>query len=136
MGVTDVYVGGFPLEPNRDYKMATLEWVAEGGDDYSMFAVQRQVVTPEHGPQIHDVIVKYLCGSAPVLHFPASEGRVRNVRPFQISIDFRRSDEHRKTHKTKQNVTLMFGNPDTDATCKRNGRVKSTKGKLMEHFDS
>lgn len=58
-----------------------------GGDDYSMFAVQRQVVTPEHGPQIHDVIVKYLCGSAPVLHFPPSEGRVRNMRPFQISID-------------------------------------------------
>ncbi|MBI4587678.1 MAG: 5'-nucleotidase C-terminal domain-containing protein [Candidatus Rokubacteria bacterium] len=48
--VLEVTIGGLPLDPARAYTVALPDYLARGGDGYSMFRGARTLVPAEHGP--------------------------------------------------------------------------------------
>ena len=53
-----VTVGDAPIDPGRRYSIATLSFLARGGDGYQMLAAARVVVGPEDGPGLTEVVVE------------------------------------------------------------------------------
>lgn len=71
--IVQVFVGGEALESNREYTVATNEFLAAGGDDYTMLAEAPQIETYD----VHDqaMFIQYLQRQeGPV--FPTVEGRI------------------------------------------------------------
>jgi 2',3'-cyclic-nucleotide 2'-phosphodiesterase (5'-nucleotidase family) len=52
----DVTIDGRPLEPSRDYRIATSSFLARGGDGQTTFAAGRRVV--DHGVVLHEVLIQ------------------------------------------------------------------------------
>jgi 2',3'-cyclic-nucleotide 2'-phosphodiesterase (5'-nucleotidase family) len=53
----EVTVGGRPLDPDRRYTVALLDYLARGGDGYRMLGAARALVPVEHGPGLVDALV-------------------------------------------------------------------------------
>jgi 2',3'-cyclic-nucleotide 2'-phosphodiesterase (5'-nucleotidase family) len=76
--VSDVRVGGQPLDPNRTYTVAVPDFVLEGGDGYTMFAGQRVLVDPESGDLLISALEKYIASRKEIA--PQIDGRITIVR--------------------------------------------------------
>jgi 2',3'-cyclic-nucleotide 2'-phosphodiesterase (5'-nucleotidase family) len=58
--VTSLRVGGEPLDESRMYRVATLDYLARGGDDYAMFANARRITPDNDSPLMINEVVQYL----------------------------------------------------------------------------
>jgi 2',3'-cyclic-nucleotide 2'-phosphodiesterase (5'-nucleotidase family) len=72
--VSDVRVGGQPLDPDKIYTAAITDYMLMGGDDYTMFANQPVLIGPEGGDLIVTALEKYLTARGEVA--PAADGRI------------------------------------------------------------
>jgi 2',3'-cyclic-nucleotide 2'-phosphodiesterase (5'-nucleotidase family) len=72
--VTAMRVGGAPLDESKTYRVATLDFLARGGDDYTMFANARRITPDNDAPLMVNEVVQYLRGLGTVR--TGVEGRV------------------------------------------------------------
>jgi 2',3'-cyclic-nucleotide 2'-phosphodiesterase (5'-nucleotidase family) len=75
--VSDVRVGGQPLDPDKIYSAAITDYMLMGGDDYTMFANQPVLIGPEGGDLIVTALEKYLTARGEIA--PAADGRIATV---------------------------------------------------------
>jgi 5'-nucleotidase len=71
--VRDVTVNGAPLDPNRTYTLAIPDFLLNGGDGYDMFMAQRELIGPDFGPLMAQVLEEHVAGK-PIA--PAIDGRI------------------------------------------------------------
>jgi 2',3'-cyclic-nucleotide 2'-phosphodiesterase (5'-nucleotidase family) len=76
--VTDVRVGGQPLDPSRTYTVAIPDFLLKGGDGYTMFSGQRVLVNAEAGELMVSVLEKYVADKAEVTQ--TIDGRIAVAR--------------------------------------------------------
>jgi 2',3'-cyclic-nucleotide 2'-phosphodiesterase (5'-nucleotidase family) len=92
--VREVLIGGKPLDPEREYSVATNDFLAAGGDGYTAFgdAVRsspdfavtggmmkgEKLVYSDSGRWLRDVVIEWLRGKKRI--DPAVDGRIREVR--------------------------------------------------------
>lgn len=74
--VIEVYIHGEPIDPEATYTLATNDYLAAGGDGYSMFEQAEQIAVAEMTDQ--QMFIAYLQAYSPV--FPMVEGRIVVVR--------------------------------------------------------
>jgi len=63
--IKSVSVGNSPLDLDKEYTVATTDFLAEGGDGYEMFKKATVVVSAEKGPQVIPTLSAYIrenCG--------------------------------------------------------------------------
>jgi 5'-nucleotidase / UDP-sugar diphosphatase len=60
--VTAMRVGGASLDENRIYRVAVLDYLAGGGDDYTMFRNARRITPDNDAPLMINEVVQYLRG--------------------------------------------------------------------------
>src|SRR5262249_37345046 len=60
--VTTMRIGGAALDETRTYRLATLDFLARGGDDYVMFASARRITPDNDAPLMINEVVQYLRG--------------------------------------------------------------------------
>jgi 2',3'-cyclic-nucleotide 2'-phosphodiesterase (5'-nucleotidase family) len=60
--VTAMRVGGAPLDESRSYRVATLDFLARGGDEYTMFTNARRITPDNDAPLMVNEVVAYLRG--------------------------------------------------------------------------
>lgn len=72
--VSNVLIAGVPLDASRTYTVAVTDYQVTGGDGYSIFTTQRQLVSHETGPLIVSVLEKYVQARGTVS--PARENRI------------------------------------------------------------
>jgi 2',3'-cyclic-nucleotide 2'-phosphodiesterase (5'-nucleotidase family) len=58
--VTAMRVGGAPLDEAKTYRVAILDYLARGGDDYTMFAAARRITPDNDAPMMINEVVEYL----------------------------------------------------------------------------
>jgi len=76
--VSDVRVGGQPLDLEKTYTVALTDYTLTGGDDYSMFAKQPVLIGPEAGDLIVTALEQYLTAQREIA--PTADGRITIVR--------------------------------------------------------
>ncbi|RAU22977.1 bifunctional metallophosphatase/5'-nucleotidase [Paramagnetospirillum kuznetsovii] len=76
--VISALVNGKPLEPRRVYRLATTDYLGNGGDDYKVLTEATVVVDASGGPLLANVVTDYLTTQKTVA--PKVEGRVVAVR--------------------------------------------------------
>lgn len=72
--VRDVRVNGQALDLVKSYTLAIPDYILKGGDDYSMFAGEKVLVSPETGPLLVTALEHYVAQQKRVS--PAIEGRI------------------------------------------------------------
>lgn len=70
--VSDVMVGGAPIDPEATYGVVTNNYVRNGGDGYSMFIEGENAY--DFGPDLADVTAEYLAEQGP--YAPYTDGRI------------------------------------------------------------
>lgn len=70
--VSDVMVGGEPIDPAATYGLVSNNYVRNGGDGYAMFRDAANVY--DFGPDLADVTAEYLAENAP--YEPYTDGRI------------------------------------------------------------
>ncbi len=70
--ISDVMVGGAPIEPDRLYGVVSNNYVRNGGDGYKMFRDAQNVY--DFGPDLADVTAEYMAKIGPVE--PKLDGRI------------------------------------------------------------
>jgi 5'-nucleotidase len=73
--ISDVMVGGAPIDPAATYGVVSNNYVRNGGDGYDMFKTAANAY--DFGPDVADVTAKYLAENAP--YKPYTDGRI-NVK--------------------------------------------------------
>jgi 5'-nucleotidase len=73
--VSDVTVGGEPLDPDQVYGAVSNNYVRNGGDGYAMF--EGAMNAYDYGPDLADVTAEYMAENAP--YQPYTDGRIRMV---------------------------------------------------------
>jgi 2',3'-cyclic-nucleotide 2'-phosphodiesterase (5'-nucleotidase family) len=58
--VTAMRVGGVPLNEAKIYRVTTLDFLARGGDDYTMFSTARRITPDNDAPLMVSEVVEYL----------------------------------------------------------------------------
>ena len=53
-------VGGAPLDESRIYRVAILDFLARGGDDYTMFRDAKRITPDNDAPLLVNEVVEYL----------------------------------------------------------------------------
>ena len=53
-------VAGAPLEDSRIYRVAILDYLARGSDDYTMFTNARRITPENDAPLLVNEVVEYL----------------------------------------------------------------------------
>jgi 5'-nucleotidase len=77
--VTEVTVGGQPLDDKKTYTLATTTFLAvDGGDGYTMFRGARFLIKPEQAPKATDVLRKAIANVKAIA--PHVEGRITKVQ--------------------------------------------------------
>ncbi len=66
------YVNGDPLHPNKTYTLATNDFLAAGGDDYTMLGDAEQIALADMTDQ--QMFIRYIQDYSPL--FPLVEGRI------------------------------------------------------------
>ncbi|TVR65804.1 MAG: hypothetical protein EA427_17400 [Spirochaetaceae bacterium] len=74
--VQEIYVGSAPMEPGRTYVVATNEFLAAGGDDYTMLGDAEQIEIFDLTDQ--QLFIRYIQQNSPL--FPMVEGRIVVIR--------------------------------------------------------
>ncbi len=72
--VSDVKVGGQPLDPNRVYKIATNDYMAGGGDGYEVLKKGTLLVDPSAAKLMASQVMDYIAAKGTIS--PALEGRI------------------------------------------------------------
>lgn len=67
-----VYVNGAPLHPNKTYTLATNDFLAAGGDDYTMLGDAEEIAVADMTDQ--QMFIRYIQDYSPL--FPLVEGRI------------------------------------------------------------
>ncbi|MGJ8544393.1 MAG: bifunctional metallophosphatase/5'-nucleotidase [Sulfitobacter sp.] len=70
--ISDVTVGGAPIDPAKLYGVVSNDYVRKGGDGYSMFIDAANAY--DYGPDLADVTAEYLIKNAP--YQPYTDGRI------------------------------------------------------------
>jgi len=70
--ISDVMVGGAPIDPAATYGVVSNNFVRNGGDGFSMFREAENAY--DFGPDVADVLAEYMAASGPVS--PVIEGRI------------------------------------------------------------
>jgi len=70
--ISDVMVGGAPIDPAAEYGVVSNNFVRNGGDGYKMFVNASNVY--DFGPDLADVTAEYLAANAP--YTPYTDGRI------------------------------------------------------------
>ncbi|WP_417278069.1 bifunctional metallophosphatase/5'-nucleotidase [Celeribacter sp.] len=70
--ISDVMVGGAPIEMDKVYGVASNNYVRNGGDGYKMFTSAENAY--DFGPDVADVLADYLIENAP--YTPYTDGRI------------------------------------------------------------
>ena len=70
--ISDVMVGGAPIEPEKLYGVVSNNYVRGGGDGYKMFIDAQNAY--DFGPDLADVTAEYLATNAP--YKPYTDGRI------------------------------------------------------------
>lgn len=74
----NILIGGVPLDTGKDYWLATNDYVAEGGDDLSVFKKRIDYVAT--GSRIRDLLISYLENkmNSGITISPVPDGRIYN----------------------------------------------------------
>jgi 5'-nucleotidase len=75
--IRNVYVGAEPLVDGKTYTVATNGFVAEGGDGYTMFENQRNLISPEEGEVEAVVLLNAIAAGGSIS--PQVEGRIKRL---------------------------------------------------------
>lgn len=75
--VSDVTVGGRPLDPAATYTLATNDFMARGGDGYSIFVPARQLIDARSAGLMASQVMDYVAARGTVS--PTIEGRSRRL---------------------------------------------------------
>jgi len=70
--VSDIMVGGAPIDPDAVYGVVSNNFVRNGGDGYSMF--EDAMNAYDYGPDLADVTAEYIADNAP--YQPYTDGRI------------------------------------------------------------
>ncbi len=70
--ISDVMVGGAPLDPAKVYKLVSNNYVRSGGDGYKMFRGAQNAY--DFGPDLADVLAEFLAKNGPFT--PYTDGRI------------------------------------------------------------
>ncbi|MCR8826219.1 bifunctional metallophosphatase/5'-nucleotidase [Pseudosulfitobacter koreensis] len=70
--VSDVMVGGAPIDPDKTYGVVSNNYVRNGGDGYKMFVDAQNAY--DFGPDVADVTAEYLAAQGPFT--PVTDGRI------------------------------------------------------------
>ncbi len=73
--ISDVLVGGAPIDPDRLYAVASNNFLRTGGDGYAMFKDADDAY--DFGPDVADVLAEYLAQNTP--YTPYTDGRIKLV---------------------------------------------------------
>jgi 5'-nucleotidase/UDP-sugar diphosphatase len=73
--ILQVTVNGQPLDPAATYRVATNDYLLRGGDGYTSFDRGKALVSPETGPRLTALVMKYITARGSVA--PRLEGRIR-----------------------------------------------------------
>jgi len=76
--VTNVRIGGQPLDVNRIYTVALPDFLLKGGDGYAMFAGERVLVNPEAGDLLVTALERYVADRGEVTQ--KVDGRITVLR--------------------------------------------------------
>ncbi len=71
--ITEVMVGGEPLDPAKTYGVVSNNFVRNGGDGFSMFTDAMNAY--DFGPDLADVVSEYLAAQGP--YQPYTDGRIK-----------------------------------------------------------
>ncbi|MGB3406123.1 MAG: bifunctional metallophosphatase/5'-nucleotidase [Jannaschia sp.] len=71
--ISDVMVGGAPIDPAATYQIVTNDYVRKGGDGYDMFATAADAY--DFGPGLELVVVDYIAGLGGT-YTPYTDGRI------------------------------------------------------------
>jgi len=72
--ISDVLVGGEPLEADRTYTASVNDYIVEGGDGYDSLVGTHKLIDELAGPLLVDVVTNYIRDNSPVS--PEVEGRI------------------------------------------------------------
>jgi 5'-nucleotidase len=72
--VSDVRIGSQPLDPAAIYTVAIPDYMLNGGDDYTVFAGERVLISPLDGITIAAALEKYLAARGEIA--PTVDGRI------------------------------------------------------------
>ncbi|MFT7106204.1 MAG: 5'-nucleotidase [Yoonia sp.] len=70
--ITDVMIGGMPIDPAATYGVVSNNFVRNGGDGYDMFKTAMNAY--DFGPDLADVTAEYIAQNAP--YQPYTDGRI------------------------------------------------------------
>ncbi len=70
--ISDITIGGAPLDPEKVYGVASNNFIRNGGDGYDMFVDAMNAY--DFGPDLADVVAEYFAEQAPVT--PYLDGRI------------------------------------------------------------
>jgi 2',3'-cyclic-nucleotide 2'-phosphodiesterase (5'-nucleotidase family) len=73
--VESIMIGEWALDPNRTYRLAVNDFLANGGDGYAMLPGLRRIVDANAGPLMAGVVIDYIKQRGTV--GPTVEGRIR-----------------------------------------------------------
>lgn len=76
--VSAVEVGGRPIEPDATYRVATNDFMANGGDGYTVFREGRMLIDPNAAQIMATQVMDYVQRKGTVA--PAVEGRITSLR--------------------------------------------------------
>ncbi|MFW2587947.1 bifunctional metallophosphatase/5'-nucleotidase [Sagittula sp. SSi028] len=71
--ISDVMVGGAPIEEDKLYGVVSNNYVRNGGDGYGMFVDAENAY--DFGPDLADVMAEYIAANAP--YVPYTDGRIK-----------------------------------------------------------
>jgi len=77
--IVAVEVNGAPLDPERRYRVAVVDYVANGGDGITAFRDGRVVVDAESAPLAAEILLQAVAAAGTIA--PAVDGRIRIVPP-------------------------------------------------------
>ncbi len=72
--ITALTVGGQPVDPTKVYRLATNDFLADGGDGYTMFKTLERLVNAQNGPAMTNAVIDYIRAKGTVA--PKVEGRL------------------------------------------------------------
>jgi 5'-nucleotidase / UDP-sugar diphosphatase len=76
--LVEVAVGGAPLDPERRYSVAVVDYVARGGDGFTAFHDARVVLDAASGPLVSDILLQAIASAGTIS--PVTDGRIRSTR--------------------------------------------------------
>jgi 5'-nucleotidase len=75
--VTEILVGGAPLDETATFKLATNDFVGKGGDGYAMFIDKPRIIDANAGSLMAAQVIDHIAAAGSIA--PAAEGRVTRL---------------------------------------------------------